>query len=153
MSESLLTVERLNAYYGHAHVLQEVSFSITEQAVAIVGRNGMGKSTLCAAIMGMTPPRTNGSIRFQGKELVGRPSHKVAGLVLSATGTYFTTWYNLDVGPFWIIAPGIVQGLGMGMIFVPSVGGISHSPRELTKWEDCARGADVLLHTVLTQSV
>jgi N-carbamoyl-L-amino-acid hydrolase len=37
----------------------------------------------------------------------------------------------------------------MGMIFVPSVGGISHSPKELTRWEDCARGAQVLLHTVL----
>jgi N-carbamoyl-L-amino-acid hydrolase len=37
----------------------------------------------------------------------------------------------------------------MGMIFVPSVGGISHSPKELTKWEDCARGAEVLMHTVL----
>ena len=37
----------------------------------------------------------------------------------------------------------------MGMIFVPSVGGVSHSPRELTSWEDCARGADVLLHAVL----
>jgi beta-ureidopropionase / N-carbamoyl-L-amino-acid hydrolase len=37
----------------------------------------------------------------------------------------------------------------MGMIFVPSVGGISHSPKELTTWEDCARGADVLLKTVL----
>jgi len=37
----------------------------------------------------------------------------------------------------------------MGMIFVPSVGGISHSPRELTSWDDCARGADVLLHAVL----
>jgi N-carbamoyl-L-amino-acid hydrolase len=37
----------------------------------------------------------------------------------------------------------------MGMIFVPSVGGISHSPRELTTWEDCARGADVLLRTIL----
>ena len=37
----------------------------------------------------------------------------------------------------------------MGMIFVPSVKGISHSPMELTSWEDCARGADVLLHTVL----
>lgn len=37
----------------------------------------------------------------------------------------------------------------MGMIFVPSVAGISHSPKELTRWEDCARGADVLLHTVL----
>ncbi len=37
----------------------------------------------------------------------------------------------------------------MGMIFVPSVGGISHSPREFSRWEDCAQGADVLLHTVL----
>ena len=37
----------------------------------------------------------------------------------------------------------------MGMIFVPSVGGISHSPRELTSWEDCAHGADTLLHTIL----
>ncbi len=37
----------------------------------------------------------------------------------------------------------------MGMIFVPSVGGISHSPQELTRWDDCARGADVLLETVL----
>jgi branched-chain amino acid transport system ATP-binding protein len=80
MSDPLLDVKGLNAYYGHAHVLQNVSFSITEQAVAIVGRNGMGKSTLCAAIMGMTPPRTDGSIRFEGNELVGRPSHKIAGL-------------------------------------------------------------------------
>jgi N-carbamoyl-L-amino-acid hydrolase len=37
----------------------------------------------------------------------------------------------------------------MGMIFVPSVGGVSHSPKELTRWDDCARGADVLLRTVL----
>ena len=37
----------------------------------------------------------------------------------------------------------------MGMIFVPSVGGISHSPKELTRWEDCANGANVLLNTVL----
>jgi N-carbamoyl-L-amino-acid hydrolase len=37
----------------------------------------------------------------------------------------------------------------MGMIFVPSVGGVSHSPKELTHWDDCARGADVLLQTVL----
>ena len=37
----------------------------------------------------------------------------------------------------------------MGMIFVPSVGGISHSPKELTRWQDCANGANVLLETVL----
>jgi N-carbamoyl-L-amino-acid hydrolase len=44
----------------------------------------------------------------------------------------------------------VMAALGpMGMIFVPSVGGISHSPREFSRWEDCARGADVLLETVL----
>jgi branched-chain amino acid transport system ATP-binding protein len=76
----LLAVEGLNAYYGSAHVLQDVSFELGEQAVAIVGRNGMGKTTLCAAIMGMTPPRATGSVRFRGRELVGMTSHKIAGL-------------------------------------------------------------------------
>jgi branched-chain amino acid transport system ATP-binding protein len=79
VSDALLTVEGLNAYYGSAHVLQDVSFELGDQAVAIVGRNGMGKTTLCAAIMGIAPPRTTGSIRFDGKELVGLPSHRIAG--------------------------------------------------------------------------
>jgi DHA2 family multidrug resistance protein len=43
----------------------------------------------------------------------------LTGLTLSAAGSYAMTWYNLDVGLWWIIGPGIVQGLGMGMIFVP----------------------------------
>jgi N-carbamoyl-L-amino-acid hydrolase len=43
----------------------------------------------------------------------------------------------------------MAQLVPMGMIFVPSVGGISHSPKELTGWQDCAQGADVLLRTVL----
>jgi len=51
--------------------------------------------------------------RFEPRWLV------LIGLTLAASGTYATTWYNLDVDVFWIIAPGIVQGLGMGMIFVP----------------------------------
>jgi branched-chain amino acid transport system ATP-binding protein len=75
---SLLTVEGLNAHYGSAHVLQDVSFELGEQAVAIVGRNGMGKTTLCAAIMGIKPPQIKGSVRFEGKELVGKTSHRIA---------------------------------------------------------------------------
>src|SRR6476660_6050508 len=78
--QPLLVVEGLNAYYGSAHVLQNVSFELGEQAVAIVGRNGMGKTTLCAAIMGISPPRATGSVRFAGKELVGMSSHKIANL-------------------------------------------------------------------------
>ncbi len=80
MSEALLTVEGLNAHYGSARILTDVSFELGDQAVAIVGRNGMGKTTLCAAIMGIEPPRANGSVRFAGKELVGMPSYKIAGL-------------------------------------------------------------------------
>ena len=47
-------------------------------SLAIVGRNGMGKTTLCNAIMGISPPHAEGSIRFEGKELVGGQSHKIA---------------------------------------------------------------------------
>ena len=80
MAEALLTVEGLNAHYGSAHVLQDVSFELGDQAVAIVGRNGMGKTTLCASIMGISPPRISGSVRFEGRELVGLSSHKIANL-------------------------------------------------------------------------
>jgi branched-chain amino acid transport system ATP-binding protein len=78
MSDVLLQVEGLRAYYASAQVLYDISFSMGRESVAIVGRNGMGKSTLCAAIMGFTPPRTSGSVRFDGKELLGRPSHRIA---------------------------------------------------------------------------
>ena len=77
---ALLTVEGLNANYGSAHVLTDVSFELGEQAVAIIGRNGMGKTTLCAAIMGMRPPQVRGSVRFEGKELVGKSSNRIARL-------------------------------------------------------------------------
>jgi branched-chain amino acid transport system ATP-binding protein len=79
MSDALLVVEGLNAYYGSAHVVQDVSFELGEQGLAIVGRNGMGKTTLCAAIMGLTPPRVSGSVRFDGHELVGKASYRIAG--------------------------------------------------------------------------
>jgi len=78
MSEALLTVEGLNAFYGPAQVLRDVSFAMGDEPIAIVGRNGMGKTTLCAAIVGMTPPRATGSIRFAGKELIGKPSYRIA---------------------------------------------------------------------------
>jgi branched-chain amino acid transport system ATP-binding protein len=78
VSNTLLEVEGLNAYYSSAHVLRDVTFSIGHESVAIVGRNGMGKSTLCAALMGFSPPRVSGSVRFQGVELMGKPSHKIA---------------------------------------------------------------------------
>ena len=49
------------------------------EAVAVIGRNGMGKTTLCNSIMGIEPPSAKGSIRFRGTELLGKPSYKIAG--------------------------------------------------------------------------
>jgi branched-chain amino acid transport system ATP-binding protein len=79
VTEQLLEVRDLDAYYGRAHILQGVSFSMGSESVAIIGRNGMGKSTLCAAIMGIHPPEVRGSIRFHDEELCGRPSYRIAG--------------------------------------------------------------------------
>ena len=78
MGDVLLQVEGLRAFYSSAQVLHDVSFSMGKESVAIVGRNGMGKSTLCAAIMGFTPPRASGSVQFAGQELIGSPPHKIA---------------------------------------------------------------------------
>jgi branched-chain amino acid transport system ATP-binding protein len=75
----LRAVKGLDAYYGPAHVLQGVSFEMGHEPVALIGRNGMGKTTLCNAIMQIRPARVTGSIAFEGQELVGRPSYKVAG--------------------------------------------------------------------------
>ena len=49
------------------------------EAVSVIGRNGMGKTTLCNAIMGIEPPNARGSVRFRGIELLGKPSYKIAG--------------------------------------------------------------------------
>jgi branched-chain amino acid transport system ATP-binding protein len=78
-SEPVLSVKALDAFYGRSHVLQEVEFEIGAEPVAIIGRNGMGKTTLCKAIMGIAPPNARGSIRFEGAELLGKPSYKIAG--------------------------------------------------------------------------
>jgi branched-chain amino acid transport system ATP-binding protein len=83
MSESgvaapLLAVEGLNAFYAGAQILHDVTFRMGGESVAIIGRNGMGKTTLCAAIMGLWPPRATGSVQLEGQELLGRPSYRIA---------------------------------------------------------------------------
>jgi branched-chain amino acid transport system ATP-binding protein len=80
MAEPLLVIEGLNAYYGRAQALEDVNVEITGGSTSVIGRNGMGKTTLCNAIVGMPPARVTGSIRYQGKELVGQPSYKIAKL-------------------------------------------------------------------------
>jgi branched-chain amino acid transport system ATP-binding protein len=77
VSEPLLRVDDLNVFYGRAHVLQGVSFEMGREPVSLIGRNGMGKTTLCNAIMQMHAPKS-GTVTFEGAQLVGKPSYKVA---------------------------------------------------------------------------
>lgn len=76
----MLEVRDLNAYYGTAHVLQGVSLTLGAEPVALIGRNGMGKSTLCKALSGVLGPgnRVGGSVRLAGEELSGKPAHRIA---------------------------------------------------------------------------
>jgi branched-chain amino acid transport system ATP-binding protein len=80
MAEPFLAVEGLDGYYGTAHVLQGVSFTMDAEPVALIGRNGMGKTTLCKAIVGLlgASGHSNGSVRLEGTELHGRPAYKIA---------------------------------------------------------------------------
>ncbi len=76
----MLEVRGVNSFYGEAHVLNDLSLSVGKgEIVALLGRNGMGKTTLIRSIMGVKPPtRVTGSIKWNGEELVGLPSFEIA---------------------------------------------------------------------------
>lgn len=73
----LLRVEGISAGYGASQVLEDLSFSMGQEAVCIVGRNGMGKTTLCKTLMGLLPT-SSGSITFDGTSIEGASPEKVA---------------------------------------------------------------------------
>jgi branched-chain amino acid transport system ATP-binding protein len=74
----MLAVKEIHTYYGLAHILQGVSLEVNDgEIVALLGRNGAGKSTTLKSIVGLTPPRS-GSITFNGQEISGQPTHLIA---------------------------------------------------------------------------
>lgn len=77
MADPLLQVDMLEAGYGQSTVLDSLSFSMGIESVAIIGRNGMGKTTLCKVIMGLIRP-TRGSVVFDGQNLTRISPEKVA---------------------------------------------------------------------------
>jgi branched-chain amino acid transport system ATP-binding protein len=75
---SLLEVNGLNSYYGDSHILFDVSLRVEKnEVVALLGRNGAGKSTTFKSLMGVVTPRS-GSVRMDGEELVGKKAHTIA---------------------------------------------------------------------------
>jgi len=75
---SLLQVSNLHSYYGKSHILQGVSLQVPErQIVALLGRNGVGRSTTLKALMGLVPP-ARGSVQLDGQELAGRKPYEIS---------------------------------------------------------------------------
>ncbi len=75
---SLLEVNGLNSYYGDSHILFDLSLKVERnEVVALLGRNGAGKSTTLKSLMGVVTPRS-GSIKFDGVEIAGKKSHAIA---------------------------------------------------------------------------
>lgn len=109
----MLSVSDLHAYYGKSHILQGVSLDVgAGEIVALLGRNGVGRSTTCKAIMGEVPP--SGSILFKGAEMVGRKPFEIAqagiGYVPENRDIFpgLTTRQNLLLG----LKPGQREGSG-----------------------------------------
>jgi len=95
-SSTVLQIRDLHVHYGQSHAVQGVDLVLEHGVYSVVGRNGMGKTTLCNAIMGLLPVH-RGSIRFFGRELVGLPPHKIATLGVGYTPQGRRLWPSLTV--------------------------------------------------------
>lgn len=100
----MLELNGVNSFYGKAHVLNDLGFTVARgQVVALLGRNGAGKTTTMKSIMQMVPPRS-GQITFQGQDMTGMATHKVAKMGLGYVPeerrifTSLTVLENLEVG-------------------------------------------------------
>jgi uncharacterized protein (UPF0261 family)/ABC-type branched-subunit amino acid transport system ATPase component len=94
-SGPVLIVEALDVYYGRAHALQTVSFTIDKGVLGIVGRNGMGKTTLCNAITGLVS--ATGSVKLNGEEILGRAPHEITKRGIAYVPQGRRVWPSLTV--------------------------------------------------------
>jgi uncharacterized protein (UPF0261 family)/ABC-type branched-subunit amino acid transport system ATPase component len=94
-----LVLEGLDVYYGRAHALQSVSLTLERGVLGIVGRNGMGKTTLCNAIAGLLPAgcSTQGSVKLFGQELLGRAPHEITRHGIAYVPQGRRVWPSLTV--------------------------------------------------------
>ncbi len=92
----ILQIAGLNVFYGRSHAVQGVDLTLQSGVLSVVGRNGMGKTTMCKAIMGLVPI-SSGSIRFFGEELAGRAPAEIARLGIGYVPQGRRLWRSLTV--------------------------------------------------------
>ncbi len=117
-AHALLSVKDLEAWYGESHVLHGVTFDVQPgEVVTLLGRNGVGKTTTLKAIMGIIEQRT-GSVRFDGKELIGLPSDAIARCGIAFCPEERGIFASLDVKENLLLPPQVRPGgLDLDRIF------------------------------------
>ncbi len=101
---TLLEVQGLNSYYGDSHILFDVSLRVARnEVVALLGRNGAGKSTTLKSLMGVVAPRA-GSVKLNGVEMAGRKSHAIARAGMQLVHEERRVFGSLDVEENLILA-------------------------------------------------
>ncbi|QPF86188.1 ABC transporter permease [Bradyrhizobium genosp. L] len=104
-----LEVKGLDVYYGHSHALQGVDLTLSSGVFSVVGRNGMGKTTLCKAIMGLVRVSA-GSIRIRGEEVTRQPPARIARLGVGYVPQGRRLWRSLTVDEHLALAGGLRRG-------------------------------------------
>jgi branched-chain amino acid transport system ATP-binding protein len=117
-SRALLTIKGLEAWYGESHILHGVSFEVQAgEVVTLLGRNGVGKTTTLKSIMGIVEQRT-GSVRFEGRELIGMSSDAVARTGVAFCPEERGIFSSLDVRENLLLPPQVRPGgLDLDRIF------------------------------------
>ncbi|WP_029008099.1 ABC transporter ATP-binding protein [Azospirillum halopraeferens] len=113
-ADAMLEVRDLHAWYGESHVLHGVSLTIPRgEVVTLLGRNGAGKTSTLRAIMGIVP-RSAGSIRMEGREILGMAPFRIARLGLGFVPEERGIFASLDVEENLMLPPRVRDG-GMGV--------------------------------------
>jgi len=122
----MLTLDKINVFYGAIHALHDVSLTVNKgEVVTLIGANGAGKSTTLRAITGLLTPKS-GNISFEGEDITGIPAHKLVAKRMSMSpegrGVFanLTVLENLEMGAYLVTDKAAVQrGLDRGFTLFP----------------------------------
>ncbi|TIS82379.1 MAG: ATP-binding cassette domain-containing protein, partial [Mesorhizobium sp.] len=104
-AKAMLRIEDLQVFYGESHALQGVSLTLESGVLSVVGRNGMGKSTLCNTIVGLKRAKS-GSIRLDGREITSLEPHEIHRLGVGYVPQGRRVWPSLTVDEHLRLAAG-----------------------------------------------
>ncbi|MEY4724707.1 MAG: hypothetical protein RL043_856 [Pseudomonadota bacterium] len=115
MSQPVLEISNLNAWYGESHVLHGIDLSVAKgEVVCLLGRNGAGRTSTLRAVMGLTGNRT-GSIKVNGQEVIGMPTHQVAQLGIGYCPEERGVFASLTCEQNLLLPPKVGEGTALSL--------------------------------------